>query len=96
LLVIAAPGSDHLGALAEVLPRYTVDRAVLTRAPGYSAAYRVLVDGLNKNDVEVLDAGTRPALDLGDGVTLRVLADTPHGSLLRLEAGAFRSWPRQD
>jgi len=89
LLVIAAPGSDHLGALPDVLERYAVTRAVLTRAPGFSAAYRVLVEALNTSGVEVLDAGTQPVLDLGDGVTLRVLADTTHGSLLRIEAGRF-------
>lgn len=89
VLVIAAPGNDHLGALPEALERYTVARAVLTRAPGVGTAYRVLVDELNQGDTLVLDAGTLPVLDLGDGVMLRVLADTEHGSLLRLEAGRF-------
>ena len=62
---------------------------MLTRATGSSAAYRTLMAELNQGQLEVLDAGTRPALDLGDGVTLRVLADTDHGSLLRLEDGRF-------
>jgi competence protein ComEC len=89
VLVIAAPGSDHLGALAETLDRYTLARVVLTRAAGGSTAYRVLVDALNTSRVDVLDAGTLPVIDLGDGVRLRVLADTAHGSLLRLEDGRF-------
>ncbi len=89
LLVIAAPDIDHLGALPEALDRYTVGRVILTRAPGHSAAYRVLLDQLNTSRIAVVDAATLPTLDLGDGLTLRVLADTPRGSLLRLEAGRF-------
>lgn len=90
LVVIAAPDEDHLGGLPEVLDRYAVRRAVLTGAAGRGAPYRVTLDKLyGELDLEVVGAGTRPVLDLGDGIRLRVLADGPTGTTLRLEWERF-------
>ncbi len=90
LLVIAAPEDEHLGALPEVLERYQVERAVLTSATDRSAAYRVTLDKLYAEPgLDLIEAAALPAFDLGDGVTLRVLADGPRGSTLRLEWQRF-------
>jgi beta-lactamase superfamily II metal-dependent hydrolase len=89
VLVVASPSSEHLGALPGVLPRYALSQAVLTDAPGDSTAYRALLSEFTELGIDVLAASGQPVIDLGDGVQLRVLADTAHGSLLRLEAGNF-------
>lgn len=90
LLVIARPDEDHLGALPEVLSRYSIQQAVVTGAQGRGAAYRVTLDRLYAEpSVEIIEAGDRPAFDLGDGVNLRVLADGAEGSTLRLEWDRF-------
>jgi competence protein ComEC len=86
---VAAPEASHLGGLPEALQRFTVPRVLLTRATGESAAYRVLRDRLTDPAYEVIDAAQRPALELGDGIVLRVLADSGQGSVLRLEWGNF-------
>ncbi|MCC6188759.1 MAG: ComEC/Rec2 family competence protein [Anaerolineales bacterium] len=89
LLVVAAPETSHLGGLPEALQRFAVTRVVLTHAPGQSAAYRVLRAELTERGYQVLDASQRPMLDLGDGIILRVVADSEQGSVVRLEWEAF-------
>jgi competence protein ComEC len=89
LLVVAAPEASHLGGLPEALQRFSVPRVVLTRATGPSSAYRVLRDELTETGYDVLDAATLPTLDLGDGITLGVVADTPAGSVVRLAWSKF-------
>jgi competence protein ComEC len=87
LLVIAAPGDEHVGGLPDVLTRYVVGRAVVTGAPGGSATYQALREALNDKQIELLSAADLPELDLGDGVRLRVLYDGENGSALRVEWG---------
>jgi competence protein ComEC len=90
LLVIAAPDESHLGALPEVLDRYTIQHAILTGAEGRGAAYRVTLDRLYAEaGVEVTEASGLPAYELGDGINLRVLADGEDGTTLRLEWNRF-------
>jgi competence protein ComEC len=87
--VVAAPDPDHLAGLPEAWLRRPARRVVLTSAAGDSTAYRVLLDRLRAGGVEVVDARTRPVLDFGGGISLRVLADTEQGSVLRLAWGGF-------
>ncbi len=89
LLVIASPSDQHLGSLPGTVRRYAVGRVVLTGAPGGSTAYRVLLDRLQDQQVEIFSAVGRPTLDLGGGLALRVLADGVLGSVLRLEWNRF-------
>jgi competence protein ComEC len=89
LLVVAGRGSEHIGGLPELLERYRAEQAVVTGAEAPSAAYQQLSALLQQQGVKRIDAGTLPTFDLGDGISLRVLADTPSGSLLRLERGSF-------
>ena len=88
-LVIAAPGDDFIGALPDLLDRYHPARVILTRAVGRSATYRALRQKLADQAVPIVDAGALPSLDLGDNVSLSVLADTDTGSVLRLSWGRF-------
>ena len=88
-LVIAAPGAEFLGALPDVLDRYHPRQAVITRATSLAAAYQTLRQKLIDTGIATVDAGTLPSLDLGGGAKLSVLAETPTGSVLRLEWGRF-------
>ena len=88
-LVIAAPGDDFIGALPDLLDRYHPRRAILTRAPGRSATYRALRRKLNDQGLEMVDASTLPALDLGCGNSPTVVADTDKGSVVRVAWGRF-------
>jgi beta-lactamase superfamily II metal-dependent hydrolase len=85
LLVAAGARGTHIGALPELLERYRVHQAVLTGAASGQAAYRQLARTLITQSVPRVDAADLPAFDLGDGVVLRVLADTPDGTVLRPE-----------
>ena len=88
-LVIAAPGDDFIGALPDLLDRYHPRRVILTRAIGRSATYRALRQKLMDETIETVDARSLPTLDLGNGISLTVLADTDTGSVLRLEWERF-------
>jgi competence protein ComEC len=89
VLVVAAPGDEFIGALADLLDLYHPQRAIVTRAPGRSATYRSLRQKLIDANIETVDASTLPRLDLVNGISLTVLADTATGSVLRLEWGKF-------
>jgi competence protein ComEC len=89
LLVVASSTDQHLGALPETVRRFDIGRVLLTSAPGSSTAYRVLLDRLQDQQVEIVSAAGLPTLDLGAGLTLRVLADSPLGSVLRLDDDRF-------
>ena len=89
LLVVAAPHDENLGGLPDLLARYQVKRAVVTSVPGKSATYRTLMDALNDKQIDIVSAADLPAFDLGDGITLRVLAEGEAGTALRLEWERF-------
>jgi competence protein ComEC len=88
LLVVAAPDNENIGGLPDLLDRYRVRQALMTRATNRSGAYAALREKLIAQKIATIDAGSLPALDLGDGVSLSVLADRAEGSVLRL------SWRR--
>lgn len=89
LMVVAAPNEESLGGLPDVLARYTVRQTLLTSATAQSAAYAQVRQTLTTQEVPQTVASPQLAIDLGDGVTLRVVADTPSGSVLRLEWQRF-------
>src|SRR6266545_6038373 len=49
-----------------LLDRYSVRQVLITRATGRSGAYSTLREKLVAQRIETIDAGTLPALDLGD------------------------------
>jgi competence protein ComEC len=90
LLVIAAPDEEHLGGVPDLLERYAVQRAVLTGAPGNSAAYRAALEKLYAEPgLALTNASELPTVELGEGVSLRVVADGEHGSTLSLDWERF-------
>jgi competence protein ComEC len=90
LLVVASPRDESLGALPELLQGYAVKRVVVTQATDpESRVYATLMRQLNGLNLELTQALDDPAFDLGDGLTLRVLADGTYGSTLRLDWKRF-------
>jgi competence protein ComEC len=90
LLVVAAPSDENLGGLPEMLRRYTVRRAVVTQATdAQSLVYPALMQQLKSGRIDIMQAADGLAIDLGDGVSLRVLSDDKTGSALRLEWKRF-------
>ncbi len=87
VLVIASPRDESIAGLPDVLKRYAVDRTILTNAEGRGATYTTLLDMLRDKDIETLNAADLPVLDLGDGVTLRIIADGDNGCGVRVEHG---------
>jgi competence protein ComEC len=87
VLVIASPRDESIAGLPDVLKRYAVDRAILTGAEGRGGTYATLLDMLRDKEIETLNAADLPTLDLGDGVTLRVIADGENGCGVRIEQG---------
>lgn len=85
VLVIAAPRDESIAGLPDVLKRYTIDRAILTTAEGQGATYTTLLAMLHDKDIPTIKAADRPVLDLGDGVTLSVIADGDTGCGVRVE-----------
>ncbi len=90
LLVVASPRDESVASLPEALRRYAVQRVVLTQANDpEGAAYPTLRQLLASQNTPVTLAIDRPSFDLGGGITLRVLSDGDHGSVLRLEWKRF-------
>jgi competence protein ComEC len=90
LLVIAAPGDASLGALPELLKRYSVKQIIFTRATApESTAYGPTRSWLAAHNIPVLPTVKTPTLELEPGLNLHVLFDGPHGSGLRVEYGNF-------
>lgn len=87
VLVIASPADEAIGGLPDVLKRYAIDRVILTSAEGRGATYATLLAMLRDKNIELLTAADLPRLDLGDGVTLSLIADGENGSGVRVEQG---------
>lgn len=87
VLVVASPRDESIAGLTDVLKRYAVERALLTNAAGTGSTYTTVLDILQDKEIETLPAADRPVLDLGDGVTLRVIADGDNGCGVRIELG---------
>lgn len=76
LLVLTHAEADHVGGLPQLLARYRVGQVVESGFAGESAVYEAWREGLRAQGVEpdVAEAGER--WNLGEGVTLEVLAPT--------------------
>lgn len=89
MLVLAGADDLAVGGLPDVLARYHVARVIETSAPAKGRSYPAVMTALAGQGAAAVNARGRPAFDLGDGITLRVLADTAHGSSLWLDWRAF-------
>ena len=84
LMVVPGQEDDQVTGLAGALRRYAVEQALIAGERGRSAAYRELLDGLNRRSVPVVRAQAGQEFDLGDGARLRLLAVGEAGIVLRL------------
>jgi competence protein ComEC len=72
LAVASHNHADHMGGMPAVLTRFVVRRYLENGMPHTTAAYARTVSALERKRIPVLRAEPR-TIDLGDGVTLRVL-----------------------
>jgi competence protein ComEC len=90
LLVVAAPGDPSLGALPELLKRYSMKQVIFTQATDpESTAYGQAKSWLAAHNIPVLSAANLPTVELEPGLTLQVLFDGAHGSGARVDYGNF-------
>ena len=83
-VVIAAPEDEHVAGLFGVLGQNTVGKVLVSGEPGRTGAYRDLLEAFSKAGTEVIPAETGQVLDLGDGITLRVVNAGKYGAILEL------------
>jgi competence protein ComEC len=79
LVVLTHPQDDHVGGLPSLLERYDVRQALSGPRSNSSGAYAAWREGLAERGVPLLLAGPGTSADLGDGVSLEVLAPPESG-----------------
>ena len=90
LLVAAAPADSSLGALPELLKRYSVKQVIFTQATDLeSTAYGPTKSWLANHNIPVLPAASLPTVELDPGLTLQVMFDGAHGSGVRIAYANF-------
>jgi competence protein ComEC len=89
-LVVAAPGDEQIGALADTLPRFPPGMVLWAGPTHGEREARYLQGVLAEAGIAEVQAETGQALDLGGGGRLEVLAAGPRGAVLLLEHGRFR------
>jgi len=73
LVVSTHPHSDHLAGLAEVLQRYQVEQVLYPDSDYESPLYDEWLGLIEEKDIECTIAQAGQQIDLGDGVTVKVL-----------------------
>jgi competence protein ComEC len=90
-LVVAGTSTEQVGALPDILPRFTPDQALWAGAPLGTAAARDLQVALGQAAIPIHSAEAGQALDLGQGAHMVVMATTRSGAVLLLEWRNFRA-----
>jgi competence protein ComEC len=89
-LVVAAPGEEQVGALADTLLRFSPGSVLWAGPTAGNAEARFLQRTLSERGLPVVSAESGQILALGDGAQLEVLAVGSRGAVLLLEYGNFR------
>lgn len=89
-LVVAAPGEEQVGALADTLLRFPPGNVLWAGPTAGSAEARFLQRALSERELPVIAAEGGQVLELGGGARLEVLAVGSRGAVLLLEYGNFR------
>ena len=89
LLVIASTQENQLAALPRFFGNYSLGQVLWAGNTQASYSSMRLHDLLSKRQVPLQEATTGTVVDLGDGATLRVLAVSSRGAVLRIEMGGF-------
>lgn len=90
-LVVAAPGDEQIGALADSLLRFPPDAVLWAGPTAGNAEARFLQRTLSERRLPVTTAKSGHTLDLGGGARLEVLDVGSRGAVLLLEYGNFRA-----
>jgi competence protein ComEC len=77
LVALTHPQEDHLGGLIDALERYDVRQVIASPYEADSAGYEEWRTRIDEREVAYREATAGDAIDLGDGITLRVLAPDP-------------------
>jgi competence protein ComEC len=83
LIVLTHPQDDHVTGFVELLRRFEVGAALAGPLGGESGAYLAFRQELTRRRVPLFTTAAGQRIDLGDGVSLEVLAppeDGPHGT----------------
>jgi competence protein ComEC len=73
IVIATHPDQDHIGGLVEVVGRYDVKYFLDPGVESETAVYAGLMDNIEENQIERIIARRDTIIDLGDGVTLKVL-----------------------
>jgi competence protein ComEC len=90
-LVVAGPGDEQIGALAETIERFPVGQVLWAGGTHGTRAARNLQTALLQAGIASTRAAAGQALDLGRGAELRVLTVNPRGAVLLLTYAKFRA-----
>ncbi len=89
-LVLATTTDEQIGAVPEVIERFSV-AGLLRGGPPGGLAYRRVMRQLTATGGRIVAALPGQRLSLGDGAWLEVLAVGEHGAILQVTYGAFRA-----
>lgn len=90
-LVVAAPGEEQIGALPPLIERSPPDKVLWAGPELGTRSTQRLQEVFVEAGIQPILAETGHVLDLGEGVTLQVLASGARGAVLLLEWGDFRA-----
>ena len=90
-LIIASTNENEVASLPRVLLRYQPANVLWSGNQQASFSSRQLAGWLDGQSITVTSAKTGQTLDLGSGVTLKVLDVSPLGSTLLIEWNGFRT-----
>lgn len=88
--IVAAPSQENLAALPDLVERYPPSQVLWAGETSGTAAGRRLVRELTRLNIPLVSLESGQTLELGVGVTLRVLASGRRGAALLLEWERFR------
>jgi len=90
-LIIASTNENEMTSLPRVLLRYQPENVLWSGNPQASFSSRQLTGWLGQQSIPVTTAKVGQTLDLGSGVTLKILDVSPLGSTLLIEWNGFRA-----
>ena len=88
-LILASTDEQQVAALPRILPRFQPQNVLLAANPGASVSARAVMEWLDQEGTNIVDAKTLQLLDLGDGALLRVVDVSPRGATLLVSWNDF-------
>jgi len=66
LLVMTHPHADHFEGFIEVINRFEVEKVMIVGTPSYNPAYKVFLESIVENEIDVIYADSRKDLKIGE------------------------------